>query len=212
KNGALNFARFLLENLKEGGKTQDERMGELSWYVFENTALGASGKSLDRDFSFGFMTTSYYVPKPAFAPSTPLSLKKRLSEAKEARKGYEQFYESKLAALKKRYPDEKINQRVLADRVNFNKPFFSKNHGKARDGVEKPAKRFLLGLSIALELTVEEAEELLVICGHGLDINDYTDLTVFHFLEQGYYYGVIDDIDAILVSLKEARLGAEDRE
>ena len=119
----------------------------------------------------------------------------------------EKFIEEKrkptLQELLFRYIDERGEKDAdVYKRAGIDRRHFSKIRSKAD---YKPSKNTVISLSLALELTTDQAEELLSTAGFSLSESDTFDLVIQYCLENSIYH--IHDVNQALTYFSLKPLG-----
>ena len=93
-----------------------------------------------------------------------------------------------------------IDERGMTDSEAYNKAYVDRRHfSKIRKDVNyTPNKKTVLAFSIALELSLDEAKDLLNSAGYALSRSSKTDIIVAYFLQNIIYdmFEIIDILDA----------------
>lgn len=93
-----------------------------------------------------------------------------------------------------------IDERGLSDSEVYNKAYVDRRHfSKIRNDVNyTPNKKTVLAFSIALELSLDEAKDLLNSAGYALSRSSKTDIIVAYFLQNKVYdmFEINDILDA----------------
>lgn len=82
-----------------------------------------------------------------------------------------------------------IDERGMTDSQVYNKAYVDRRHfSKIRNDMDyTPSKKTVLAFSIALELSLDEAKDLLNSAGYALSRSSKTDVIVSYFLENKIY-------------------------
>lgn len=93
-----------------------------------------------------------------------------------------------------------IDERGMTDAQAYTKAYVDRRHfSKIRNDVNyTPSKKVVLAFSIALELSVDEAKDLLACAGFALSRSSKTDIIVAYFLQNKIYdmFEINDVLDA----------------
>ena len=93
-----------------------------------------------------------------------------------------------------------IDERGMSDSEVYNKAYVDRRHfSKIRNDIHyTPNKKTLLAFSIALELSLDEAKDLLNSAGYALSRSSKTDIIVAYFLQNKIYdmFEINDILDA----------------
>jgi hypothetical protein len=221
----MNFFKKLTEN-RRPGKLSPEAIAELEAYIKENR----EGPAEDKAGFDGSINASYCLPGMAFeeadecgaappsppeASSRPQFFEKRVDHAFRPAKAekasleapeLEQILRSKRSSFQRELlrlidrsglTDPQIYHRAGIDRRLFSKIRSDENY--------RPSKRTVLALSAALELSLDEALDLLQCAGFTLSKSLDADL-IFRFCFERHIYK-IDDINDYLYYYGEELLG-----
>ncbi len=97
----------------------------------------------------------------------------------------------------KQVRDSKIYKAANIDRRLFSKI--------VSDYTYKPAKDTCIALALALNLSLEQANDLLERAGYTLSHSNHRDLIIEYFFKEGFYK--LDDINEVLINLNQKPLG-----
>lgn len=183
----------------------EDAQGEKSFFAFDGAVLAADAiESLDLDFDLNVLSTPAVEPERAAAPRG----RARAYAPRAIDEGEVAELFDKLDASFSQTVLSLIDARGLTDvevykRANLSRQLFSKIR---RDQGYKPTKATAVALAIALELSLDECDDLLERAGFSLSTSSKFDVIVRCFIEHECYD--IYKLNAMLFAFDQPLLGS----
>lgn len=183
----------------------EDAQGEKSFFAFDGAVLAADAiESLDLDFDLNALSAPAVEPERAAAPRG----RARACAPRAIDEGEVAELLDKLDASFSQTVLSLIDARGLTDvevykRANLSRQLFSKIR---RDQGYKPTKATAVALAIALELSLDECDDLLERAGFSLSTSSKFDVIVRYFIERECYD--IYKLNAMLFAFDQPLLGS----
>ena len=191
KSGFFESASALRNRVREGarGSRREDaqgggRDGESADKAIEFEPISADSSELAEDAAFADEVAAFVMPASSASPAAPTALGSTTSSSDGLRNWLDSVDEPFSTTLLLLIDEKGLTDVDVYKRAHMSRQLFSRIRS---DALYRPAKKTVLALGIALELSLGELRDLLQRAGYALSHSSKRDLIVEYFVTHGIY-------------------------